>query len=283
MGEDMREVQEAKEEINEKYRGLKEDATDAKLVEFADYLEKKYEDIKEATKSKVSVEMKKFLESGLVKIYMKILKSVMSVVKHGKEQEKASATVQAMLTFKKLSIMEQATEEKTAETLKKYIVELGFIELAKKLNMVKEKEKVEVKKEQSFARFQLRHMGMHLDHEAPATRDRRVDKFNPDLWQRQLFDVVDHRESALIIAPTSIRKSYGSHNVMEMVLQENDEGMVAYVGPTKALANQMAATVYTRSSGRKRDLSRGRAGQDTFTRRSKEGALNRQGPEILLL
>ena len=104
---------------------------------------------------------------------MKILKSVMSVVKHGKEHEKASATVQAMLTFKKLSIMEQATEEKTAETLKKYIVELGFIELAKKLNMVKEKEKVEVKKEQSFARFQLRHMGMHLDHEAPATRDRR--------------------------------------------------------------------------------------------------------------
>ena len=107
MGEDMREVQEAKEEINEKYRGLKEDATDAKLVEFADYLEKKYEDIKEATKSKVSVEMKKFLESGLAKIYMKILKASMAVVKRGREQEKTAATVQAMVTFQKLFFMEQ--------------------------------------------------------------------------------------------------------------------------------------------------------------------------------
>ena len=107
MGEDMREVQEAKEEIQEKYRGLKEDATDAKLVEFADYLEKKYEDIKEATKSKVSVEMKKFLESGLVKIYMKILKASMAVVKRGREQEKTAATVRAMVTFQKLFFMEQ--------------------------------------------------------------------------------------------------------------------------------------------------------------------------------
>ena len=107
MGEDMREVQEAKEEIQEKYRGLKEDATDAKLVEFADCLEKKYEDIKEATKSKVSVEMKKFLESGLVKIYMKILKASMAVVKRGREQEKTAATARAMVTFQKLFFMEQ--------------------------------------------------------------------------------------------------------------------------------------------------------------------------------
>lgn len=77
--------------------------------------------------------------------------------------------------------------------MKKYILELGFIDLAKNLKIVPEKEKVEVKKQQSFARFQLKHMGMHLDHDAPTTRDRRVDKFNPDLWQRQLFDVVDHR------------------------------------------------------------------------------------------
>ena len=188
----MKRFKESQEELMKKYKGLKEDATDDKLGECAELFEKKFKDIKKDIEGTVSVEKVKvnkkdkgkkedtldvevltFFEKNLIKIYMKILKSVMSVVKHGKEQEKASATVQAMLTFKKLSVMEQATEEKTAETLKKYVVELGFIELAKLLNMVKEKEKVEVKKEQSFARFQLRHMGMHLDHDAPATRDRR--------------------------------------------------------------------------------------------------------------
>ena len=49
--------------------------------------------------------------------------------------------VQAMLTFKKLAAMEQSREEKTAETLRKYILEIGFVDLARKLKLVKEKEK----------------------------------------------------------------------------------------------------------------------------------------------
>ena len=54
-----------------------------------------------------------------------------------------------------------------------------------------------------LARFQLEHMGGQMEVEAPKQRDSRVDAFNPDLWQRELFDVVDKRGSALIIAPTS--------------------------------------------------------------------------------
>ena len=120
-----------------------------------------------------------------MKTYMKILKSAMSVVKQGREQEKTAATVRAMVTFQKLFFMEkvlimthililifapveQAKDEKITETLKKNIIELGFIELAKKLNMVT-KEEVRRKKSQSFARFQLRHMGGHIDLHAPSS------------------------------------------------------------------------------------------------------------------
>ena len=38
----------------------------------------------------------------------------------------------------------------------------------------------------SDARFQLRHCGHLLPHEAPPERDPRVESFNPDMWQRQV-------------------------------------------------------------------------------------------------
>jgi len=290
----MKRFKESQEDLMKKYKGLKDDATDDKVAECADLFEKKYKEIRKdieqvgevklnkkekkgAKEDTLDADVKTFFEKNLVKIYLKVLKTVMSVIKHCKEErERAGAMVQAMLTFKKLAAMEQSSEEKTAETLRKYILEIGFVDLAKELKMVKEKEKVEVKTLRSFARFQLEHMGQHLDHDAPAERDRRVDKFNPDLWQRQLFDVVDHRESALIIAPTSSGKTYASYYTMETVLRESDEGTVVYVAPTKALVNQVSATVCARFSKRKMDLPPGRVVQGTFTRDFKENALNCQ-------
>ena len=303
----MKRFKESQEELMKKYKGLKEDATDDKVSECAELFEKKYKEIRKdieqvgevklnkkekkgAKEDTLDADVKAFFEKNLVKIYLKVLKTVMSTVKHGKEHEKSNAMVQAMLTFKKLAAMDQSGEEKTAETLRKYILEIGFVDLAKNLKMVKEKEKVDVKQQRSFARFQLAHMGMHLDHDAPAERDRRVDKFNPDLWQRQLFDVVDHRESALIIAPTSSGKTYASYYAMENVLRESDEGTIVYVAPTKALVNQVAATVCARFSKRKMDLPPGRVVQGIYTRDFKENTLNCQilvtvpeGLEILLL
>merc|ERR1719458_2132943 len=277
----MKRFKESQEELMKKYKGLKEDATDDKVSECAELFEKKYKEIRKdieqvgevklnkkekkgAKEDTLDADVKAFFEKNLVKIYLKVLKTVMSTIKSG--------------------------EEKTAETLRKYILEIGFVDLAKNLKMVKEKEKVDVKQQRSFARFQLAHMGMHLDHDAPAERDRRVDKFNPDLWQRQLFDVVDHRESALIIAPTSSGKTYASYYAMETVLRESDEGTIVYVAPTKALVNQVSATVCARFSKRKMDLPPGRVVQCIYTRDFKENTLNCQilvtvpeGLEILLL
>ena len=166
----MKRFKESQEELMKKYKGLKEDATDDKVAECADLFEKKYKEIRKdieqvgevklnkkekkgAKEDTLDADVKAFFEKNLVKIYLKVLKTVMSTVKHGKEQEKSNAMVQAMLTFKKLAAMDQSGEEKTAETLRKYILEIGFVDLAKNLKMVKEKEKVEVKQQRSFARF----------------------------------------------------------------------------------------------------------------------------------
>ena len=83
--------------------------------------------------------------------------------------------------------VEQAKDEKTAETLKKCILELGFIELAKKLKMVT-KEEVMRKKRQSFARFQLQHMGGHIDLHALSPIGFRFWVLNENLTWTPLYD-----------------------------------------------------------------------------------------------
>ncbi|XP_041483876.1 probable ATP-dependent RNA helicase DDX60 [Lytechinus variegatus] len=93
-------------------------------------------------------------------------------------------------------------------------------------------------------RFQLQFVGQWMKRDERTDKDPRVPHFIPDSWQRELLDVVDRNASALIVAPTSSGKTYASYYCMEKVLRQSDDGIVVYVSPTKALMNQVSATVY---------------------------------------
>ncbi|KAM6149608.1 LOW QUALITY PROTEIN: putative ATP-dependent RNA helicase DDX60 [Erethizon dorsatum] len=155
---------------------------------------------------------------------------------------------------------------------------LGFDELARSLytdqdviNDIKKKNKYSVGI--GPARFQLQHMGHYLIREERKDPDPRVQDFIPDTWQRELLDVVDNYESAVIVAPTSSGKTYASYYCMEKELKESDEGVVVYVAPTKALVNQVAATVQNRYT---KNLPDGEVLCGIFTRQYCREAFNCQ-------
>jgi superfamily II RNA helicase len=98
----------------------------------------------------------------------------------------------------------------------------------------------------SFLEFQLLFMGHLLRTGSKRNKpDPRV-AFPPDQWQRDLLDIIDTRESAVICAPTSSGKSFISFYAMKTVFLDQDfrDGVVAYVCPTKALVNQVMAQIY---------------------------------------
>ncbi|KAM8939453.1 putative ATP-dependent RNA helicase DDX60 [Pelodytes ibericus] len=123
------------------------------------------------------------------------------------------------------------------------------------------------------ARFQMLYMGQYLSREERTDHDPRVQHFIPDSWQRELLDVVDNNESAVIVAPTSSGKTYASYYCMEKVLKRSDEGVVVYVAPTKALVNQVVATVANQFT---KTLPNGIALCGVFTRDYRTDALNCQ-------
>ncbi|XP_072018236.1 probable ATP-dependent RNA helicase DDX60 [Amphiura filiformis] len=122
-------------------------------------------------------------------------------------------------------------------------------------------------------RFQLQFVGQWLKRDERSDRDPRVAHFIPDTWQRKLLDAVDNDQSALIVAPTSSGKTYASYYCMEKVLRRSDEGVVVYVSPTKALMNQVSATIYSRYN---KNLPQGKVVCGVFSRDFRRKALNCQ-------
>ncbi|CAE7890243.1 unnamed protein product, partial [Symbiodinium sp. KB8] len=85
----------------------------------------------------------------------------------------------------------------------------------------------------------------------------------PDGWQSILLDVADAGQSALVQAPTGSGKTFIAFYVIEKALRTSDEGIVVYVCPTKALANQVHAEIEARFEKSYRD---GRPFCGIFTR-----------------
>jgi ATP-dependent RNA helicase DDX60 len=93
--------------------------------------------------------------------------------------------------------------------------------------------------------FRLAHTGPYMDRSMDSKQDDRV-SFVPDGWQRKVLDALDASRSILIVAPTSSGKTFISFYAIKKVLSANDEDVIVYVAPTKALVNQVAAEIIAR-------------------------------------
>lgn len=96
--------------------------------------------------------------------------------------------------------------------------------------------------------FQLLYVGPYMDRLLDAKPDPRVSSFVPDGWQRKVLDELDAQNSVFVVAPTSAGKTFISFYAMEQVLRADNDGVLVYVAPTKALVNQIAAEVQGRFS-----------------------------------
>ncbi|KAK7817668.1 hypothetical protein U0070_018632 [Myodes glareolus] len=252
--------------------------------------------------SSIEKEMKRNLNSGMKKLeeFLRSCKSnpvrvqaekvgLMACLTAWKEHCRAKGETMkdfsiAVDMMKRIHSLLDKHSELLQEAVRKLIARcltcLGFDELARSLYSTQDKaDDIVMKKRNKYsvgigpARFQLQYMGHHLIREERKDPDPRVQDFIPDTWQRELLDVVDNYESAVIVAPTSSGKTYASYYCMEKVLQESDEGVVVYVSPTKALVNQVAATVQNRYT---KILPAGQVVCGVFTRDYRHDALNCQ-------
>ncbi|KAL8714617.1 MAG: hypothetical protein Q9220_001565 [cf. Caloplaca sp. 1 TL-2023] len=94
--------------------------------------------------------------------------------------------------------------------------------------------------------FQLLHCGPYMDRNLDSAADPRVNGFDPDGWQRKVLDELDADRSIFVVAPTSAGKTFISFYAMEKILRKNEDSVLVYVAPTKALVNQIGAEIQAR-------------------------------------
>ena len=97
--------------------------------------------------------------------------------------------------------------------------------------------------------FQLESCGPYFDRSFDSAPDPRV-SFAPDAWQRKVLDAIDEDKSLLVVAPTSAGKTFISFYAMKKILEANNDDVLVYIAPTKALVNQIAAEIQARFSKR---------------------------------
>ena len=95
--------------------------------------------------------------------------------------------------------------------------------------------------------FYLLYCGPYMSRDMESKPDKRV-PFLADGWQRAVLDEIDRNHSVFVVAPTSAGKTFISFYAMEQVLRQDDDGVIVYLAPTKALVNQIAAEIQARFS-----------------------------------
>nr|XP_033797896.1 probable ATP-dependent RNA helicase DDX60 isoform X3 [Geotrypetes seraphini] len=273
-------------EINQKYQKAKEDQK--QLEKWNGLSESIKKEIKENYISGIK-RLDDFLRtcsSNSVKLFAEMagLDTCFEVwLQHCKSQDKKSRNtdiaVQVMVRIHiLLEKFQDLLQKDHLERIAKCLKYFGFENLAHTLDtaQITESEREKFSNyvlDIGAARFQLQHMGHYLFRDERKDSDLRVQHFIPDTWQRELLDAVDNNESAVIVAPTSSGKTYASYYCMEKILRESNEGIVVYVAPTKALVNQVVATVFSRFS---KSLPDGLSLCGVFTRDYRTDALNSQ-------
>lgn len=140
-----------------------------------------------------------------------------------------------------------AEQEKTVSKIL-YTLGFGDIVTCNKLHCADKTPNEALYTNEDSVRFQLRCLGPQLKKEVTGEFDADVG-FVPDPWQEKLIHAIRNNQSALVVAPTSSGKTFASYYCMKRVLQQSKEGIVVYVSPTKALVNQVAATITVKFHG----------------------------------
>jgi len=151
----------------------------------------------------------------------------------------------------------------------------GFVELAAKVAALFGLQLPELPRQSApvcSVAFQLEAAPEHLGRPAGVDDDPRV-QFKPDAWQVRLLDIVDSGNSALVVAPTASGKTFISYYIMELCLRTDDQGVVVFVAPTKALVYQVWAELGARFS--KQYAGKGKL-SGVFTREHRENVYDCQ-------
>lgn len=97
----------------------------------------------------------------------------------------------------------------------------------------------------SLKEFELENMGEYMPKLRDLNPDSRV-SFPVEPWQQNVLNHIDDKNAVLVSAPTSSGKTFMSFYCIKSVLKDvNDpDGVVIFVCPTKALVNQVSATIH---------------------------------------
>lgn len=237
---------------------------------------------KKITTTEIILECLVLKASILDKICTKLMKSKGNVPESN--IEKLFLTIRDLLT---IYHPRGALSPHQQKKVSKILYGLGFSSIVEYNNLPSSKIDGDPYNKENWISFQLKQLGPVLEREIEGVYDEDV-RFIPDPWQKQFISAIRKNQSALVVAPTSSGKTFASYYCMKRVLQTSKDGIVVYVSPTKALVNQVAATITVKL--RNAPSSPGISTVGVFTRDYRTNALNSrilvtvpQCLEILLL